>query len=57
VQVFHATTGHHLGILAGSEGKYCRGISVCADSQGRNLVFVTSGGGTQQHKIDVFVDI
>jgi hypothetical protein len=53
VQVFHAITGQHLGILAGSEGKSALGISVCSDSKGRNLVFVTNN---TNHNIDIYLD-
>jgi DNA-binding beta-propeller fold protein YncE len=53
VQEFNASTGQHLGILAGSQGKYARRIAVCSDSQGCNLVFVTNG---TDHNLDVYRD-
>jgi hypothetical protein len=54
VQVFDVTTGQHLGILAGSQGKGARGIAVLLDSQGRNLVFVTND---DDHNLDVLRDV
>ena len=53
VQVFDATTGQHLGILAGFQGKKARGIAVCSDSQGCNLVFVTND---TDNNLDVYRD-
>jgi DNA-binding beta-propeller fold protein YncE len=53
VQVLDATTGQHLGILAGSQGKYALCVSICSDSQGRNVVFVTN---STNNNLDVYRD-
>jgi hypothetical protein len=53
VQVFHATTGKHLGILARSQGRLARGICVCSDVNGRNLVFITNW---ENHNIEILLD-
>ena len=53
VQVFDSITGRCLGVLAGSEGKFSYGVSVCSDSQGRNLVFVSE---YTNHNVDIILD-
>jgi DNA-binding beta-propeller fold protein YncE len=53
VQVFHAITGQYLGILPGPLGKAATGVSVCSDSQDRNLVFVTN---FTKHNMEIFLD-
>jgi DNA-binding beta-propeller fold protein YncE len=53
VQVFHAITGQYLGILPGSHGKAATGVSVCSDSQDRNLVFVTN---ITNHNMEIYLD-
>ena len=53
VQVFDSITGRCLGVLAGSEGKFSYGVSVCSDSQGRNLVFVSN---CNNNNVSIIVD-
>jgi hypothetical protein len=53
VKVFCPSTGGYYGILAGSSGKDITGISVCADSDGNNRVFVMNAA---IKKIEVYVD-